>query len=210
MTPGPGQPPGEVILRNSPAFAYQTNLVTHLPDLDRPLQYDIAFGGNFFALMDVSQLNLKIHSSNSAKLIHYGMLLRESINREVEITHPLYPDLKGVDLVEFYEPPSEKLSPTRNTVVFGNHQLDRSPCGTGTSAKMALLAQKGQLHPGERYCSESITGAHFEGWIEPGPQLGKYSTWIPYIQGKAFITGLNRWVGEEKDPFMKGFLLARE
>jgi len=185
-------------------------LSIHLPGSDKRILFDIAFGGNFFALVDATQLGLKIHPGNSAKLIQFGMLLRKLINQEMTINHPLFPEMKSVDLVEFYEPCDNKNFPTRNAVVFGDHQLDRSPCGTGTCAKMALLAEKGLLAPGERFTSESIIGTHFTGWVEPGSSSGQDRTWIPFIQGRSYITGLNQLVAEEGDPFVDGFLLSRE
>ena len=134
--------------------------------------------------------------------------LRDVINREVPVRHPLEPDIDRVELVEFYkEVPQEGL--TRNCVVFAEGSVDRSPCGTGTSAKLALLAAEGKLRPGEVFVHQSVTGSLFRGGFEPGPQVGPYETVLPWVRGRPSVTGFNLLVEQAGDELGGGFLLGR-
>lgn len=136
-----------------------------------------------------------------------ALLLREVINREIKVAHPTLPHIKTVDLVEIYGAATSEAATYRNVVIFGEGQVDRSPCGTGTSAKMATLYAKGQLAVGEDFVYESIIGTTFKGRIEETATVGPFDAVIPKIQGSAWITGFHQFVMDETDPVKYGFSL---
>ena len=196
----------EVSILNVPAFLYKENLVTELPDVGE-IHFDISFGGSFFALVDAREIGISLELQNVEKLTHIGMALREKINRTVEIKHP-YLDITTVDLVEFYDTTENEKADLKNCVVFGDAQVDRSPCGTGTSAKMAALYAKGKMKPGDKFVYESITGSLFKGEIAQEVEIDGKNGIIPKITGSAYITGINNWILDDDDPLECGFLLG--
>ncbi len=195
----------EVKLRNVPSFLYDTKEVD-VPGFGK-VEIDIAFGGNFFAIVDVKQVKLKINPKNSLKLIDAGLKIRDAINKQVEVIHPMKKYINKVNLVEFYDDPDIPEAHCKNVVVFGNGQIDRSPCGTGTSAKIATLYAKGKLKLGEEFIHESILKTVFRGKALKETKIGKFKGIIPEIKGKAYITGFNQLVMDPKDPLKHGFQL---
>ena len=139
----------------------------------------------------------------------FGIRLREKINRTIPIRHP-YLNITTVDLVEIYGPADNPAADRKNVVIFGNAQADRSPCGTGTSAKLATLYAKGELAPGEEFVYESITGSMFRGVITSEIDIQGRKAVIPRITGSAYITGYNEWVLDDRDPLRDGFLLGEQ
>lgn len=195
-----------VSIENVPAFLYKENIKVNLPKLGE-IPVDISFGGSFFALVDSKDLNLKVSLKNIEKLTELALIIREEINKKVKIRHPNNPDINKVDLVEIYDEPSNNKANLKNVVIFGNGQFDRSPCGTGTSAKMAYLYRKGKLQRNEIFVYESITGTMFKGRVLREEKIGKYEGIIPEIKGRAFITGFSSLVAEAEDPFKHGLIL---
>lgn len=193
-------------IQNVPAFLYRENLTEDIEGWG-PITYDIAFGGSFFALVDARSIALSLDISNVETITELGMELREAINRDVEIQHPTL-DITTVDLVEFYGPSVDPRADLKNCVIFGDAQVDRSPCGTGTSAKMAALVAKGELPIGQKFVYESITGSFFEGVPLQETEIGGIRGIIPQITGSAHIIGLNDWVIDPADGLRYGFLLG--
>lgn len=196
----------EVSILNVPAFLYKEGLTVELPDIGE-VNFDISFGGSFFALVDAKEIGVPLELQNVEKLTNIGMSLREKINETVEIKHP-YLDITTVDLVEFYDTTENKKANLKNCVIFGDAQVDRSPCGTGTSAKMAALYAKGKMKPGDTFIYESITGSLFKGEIEQEVDVDGKNGIIPKITGSAYITGINNWILDNDDPLERGFLLG--
>ena len=196
----------EVSILNVPAFLYQKGLKTNLPGIGE-VHFDISFGGSFFALVNAKEIGIPLEIQNVEKLTEVGMALREKINRTIEIRHP-YLDITTVDLVEFYDETDNKKANLKNCVIFGNAQVDRSPCGTGTSAKMAALYAEGKLKPGETFVYESITGSMFRGEIAQEVEINGRKGIIPKITGSAYITGINTWLLDDQDSLEYGFLLG--
>ena len=135
------------------------------------------------------------------------MKLLTEINRKISVKHPAL-DIKTVDLVEFYSHTDTEKANMKNCVVFGDGQIDRSPCGTGTSAKIASLYAKGQLKLGEEFVYESITGTLFRAVAMSETEVGGYRAIIPQITGNAYLTGISQWILDERDPQEYGFLLG--
>lgn len=196
----------EVSILNVPAFLYQENLAIETVKWGK-ITYDISFGGSFFALVDAEAIDLSLEMENIDTITALGMELLEKINASVEIKHP-YLDITTVDLVEFYSHTTNPNATMKNCVIFGNAQADRSPCGTGTSAKLAALYAKGKLDLHEEFIYESITGSLFRGEAVQEVEIGGKKGIIPQITGSAYITGHNEWIIDDQDPLKYGFLLG--
>lgn len=196
----------EVSILNVPAFLYKEDLTVESRDWGT-ISYDISFGGSFFALVDAEAIGLQLELENIEAITELGMELLAAINATVEIKHP-YLDITTVDLVEFYSHTKNKIADMKNCVIFGDAQADRSPCGTGTSAKLADLYAKGVLGLHEEFVYESITGSLFRGEAVQEVEIGGRKGIIPQITGSAYITGLNEWITDEQDPLKYGFLLG--
>ena len=192
---------GPVTLRNVPAFYYES-VDIELPGLGK-IKVDISYGGNFFALVNVNQLGLSLDTGPLDKLKAMGLEIRELVNEAVSIVHPGTGKSARVDLTEIYQDGD----PVKNMVIFGNGQVDRSPCGTGTCAKMAWLYKMGRLDVGQIYHHESILNTRFVGKIAAETRVGDKVAIVPEITGSAHITGFHQFVAESKDPFKTGFLL---
>lgn len=197
----------EASIVNVPSFLYKEGVVIYVPNIGN-VKVDISFGGSFFALVDSRELGIDICPENSTKLTEIGLMIRDIINSTVEIKHPTLEHIKTVDLVEIYGPAKNSKATYQNVVVFGEGQVDRSPCGTGTSAKMAALYAKGKLNIGEDFIYESILGTMFKGRILEETMVGSYKGIIPEITGSAYITGFNHFVIDEDDPVKYGFSLS--
>lgn len=196
----------EVSFVNVPAFLYKRDLEVELPGVGT-VKFDISFGGSFFAIVHAKQLGITIEPKNTSKLTEVALELRDIINETVEIQHPTLAHIKTVDLVEIYDEPTHPEATYKNVVIFGQGQVDRSPCGTGTCAKLATLHAKGELKQGEKFVYESILGTLFKGEIVGTDKVGDYDAIIPKISGAAYITGFNQLVIDEKDPVKHGFIL---
>lgn len=196
----------EVSIINVPAFLYKKDLTVNLDGYGE-IKFDISFGGSFFAIVSSKQFGITVEPKNSSKLSDLGLVLRDEINKTIEISHPELAHIKSVDLVEFYDDPTHPEADYKNVVVFGQGQVDRSPCGTGTSAKLATLHAKGQLGEDELFIYESILGTLFKGRIVGKTKIGEYDAIIPEISGSAYITGFNHFVIDPEDPVKYGFTL---
>ncbi|HHN8247140.1 TPA: proline racemase [Clostridioides difficile] len=196
----------EVSFLNVPAFLYKEGVEVDLPGVGT-VKFDISFGGSFFAIIHASQLGLKIEPQNAGKLTELAMKLRDIINEKIEIQHPTLAHIKTVDLVEIYDEPTHPEATYKNVVIFGQGQVDRSPCGTGTSAKLATLHAKGELKVGEKFVYESILGTLFKGEIVEETKVVDFNAVVPKITGSAYITGFNHFVIDEEDPLKHGFIL---
>ena len=195
-----------VSFQNVPSFLYKQDQEVELPEYGR-IRFDISFGGSFFAIVKAEQVGLSIVPENAEKLKALGIALRDIINREIPVMHPTLSHIHTVDLVEWWSETETKGATLKNCVVFGKGQVDRSPCGTGTSAKMATLFARGELKVGESFYYESILGTIFEGKILDTAKVGGYDAVIPQITGSAYITAFNHFVMEKNDPLKYGFVL---
>ncbi len=195
----------EVSIQNVPAFCYKENVELEIEG--RRITLDISFGGSFFALVNCEQIGCEICDKDLNTIIPWGMKILDTINHTIPIRHP-YLDISTVDLVEFYGQSFDEGTDMKNVVIFGKGQFDRSPCGTGTSAKIAHLHAKHKLAPGDEFRYESITGTIFKGEIVGELDLldGTHAI-IPRITSTAYITGISHWLSNEEDPLNTGFLV---
>ena len=196
----------EVSFVNVESFVYKKAVALQVAKIGE-ITLDIAFGGSFFAIVDAKELGLKVTRDNAFKLSEIGMKIRDAVNEQIEVKHPRLAHIKSVDLVEIYDEPTHPKANYKNVVVFGAGQLDRSPCGTGTSAKMATLFAKGALKIGETFVYESILGTLFTGKIIGINEVAGIKAIVPEISGSAYITGYNNIIIDPKDPLATGFTL---
>lgn len=195
-----------VSFENVESFLYKENVAVSVPDIGT-VHVDISFGGSFFAILKAEEVGLTIEPKNASRFTEAGLKIREAINQNIEIQHPRLKHIKTVDLVEFYGPAKSPEATYQNVVVFGDGQVDRSPCGTGTSAKLATLYAKNELKIGESFVYESILGTMFKGEITKETRVGNYQAIIPKVTGSAYITGFNQFLVDPKDSLKNGFLL---
>ena len=197
----------EVSFKNVESFLYKRDLELDVEGVGH-IKFDISFGGSFFCILSADQLGLEVKPENASKLKEAGLKIRDAVNANIEIQHPTLSHIKSVDLVEIYDKPSHPEATYKNVVVFGDGNIDRSPCGTGTSAKLATLYAKGELKPGEPFVYESILGTLFKGRIVEERKLADFDAIIPEITGSGYILGFSNYVYDPDDALTYGFLLG--
>ena len=199
-----------VSFQNTPVFVHKQGACLSLPDLG-PLSVDIVYSGGFFALIDAQDLGLDLVPRNAEALAQLGVDLRCAANSQLQVRHPEQHHVTTIDGVEFHEPvrrqPDGSLR-ARNVASFGDRTIDRSPCGTGTCARMAVLHARGDLAVGQRFISESIIGTRFVGQIVEETRVGGAQAIIPQVTGRAHLTGFHQFVLDPDDPFPGGFSLS--
>lgn len=166
---------------------------------------DVAYGGNFYAIVDPQPGFTGIQDYTADQLVAWSRALRTRINQVVDMVHLEQPDIAGVSHVLWTGDPLDPASTARNAVFYGEKAIDRSPCGTGTSARMAQWYAKGKLKPGDAFVHESIIGSTFTGRIEEETTVAGRPAIVPSIEGWARITGYNTLFMDDEDPFNHGF-----
>ena len=198
---------GDITLRNVKSFSYLRDIEVQTERFG-VVNVDIAYGGTFYAIVQAEDLGLEIVPEKSRRIVEYGEVLRKSIQEQVEIRHPQGSRLAKVLQILFTAPPTHPEAHFKNTVIVPPAALDRSPCGTGTSARMADLYAKKELRVGDEFVHESITGTLFRGKIVGETREGDLPAIIPEVTGRAYVTGFQQLVAEIDDPFKRGFLLT--
>jgi len=194
-----------VSFTNVPSFVYKQNCTADLPGVGT-VTFDISFGGSFFAIIHAGQLKHAIRKENLPALIPLALQLRDIINKTIPVKHPTLP-ITTVDLVEIYDEPVNPKANAQNVVIFGDGNVDRSPCGTGTCAKLALLHAEGKFGLNKPFIYESVLGTLFTGEILGETMVKDTKAIIPQITGSAYITGISQLVIDDNDPFKYGFQL---
>jgi proline racemase len=194
-----------VTLRNVPAFVVELDATVELASLGT-VRYDMAFGGNFYALVQAASVGIDPIPANAGQLIATGLELAAAINATRMPIHPLDSAIAGCKHVVFHAPGHDGAD-ARNATAIHPGWLDRSPCGTGTSARMAALHARGQLAIGQEFVNESIIGSRFTGRLVAETSLGATRAVIPEITGRAWITGIGDYLLDPSDPFPAGFTL---
>jgi 4-hydroxyproline epimerase len=194
-----------VRLTNVPSFLHSAELTADCPELGE-LTIDVAYGGNFYAIVDVQKNFKGLEHYSADKLIAWARELRKNINTKYEFIHPLDTTIKGCSHILWTGAVLDKDSTARNAVFYGEKAIDRSPCGTGTSARMAQWYAKGRLKKGDEFIHESIIGSKFIGRIEEETVVDGKPGIRPSIEGWARIYGHNTiWIDKEDDPYAFGF-----
>ncbi len=190
--------------RNVASYLAAEGLQIEIPELG-PLTVDVAYGGNYYVIVEPQGAYTGVDDLGAARLISSSQAVREKVRQIFNPVHPLEPSINGVSHVLWADAPATDGADGRNAVFYGENAIDRSPCGTGTSARMAHLHAKGRLKVGDRFVHESYIRSRFIGRVEEETTLGDHRAIIPSIGGSALTTGFNTiWV-DRADPFWKGF-----
>lgn len=195
-----------VTFTNVPSFLYRKDVLVDVPEVGE-VTLDIAYGGNFYGIVDARLLGLALEPANSKRIVQTAIRIREAVNRQIEVVHPEIPVIRGMTHVEFYSNAVSSLADCRNTVVVPPGGIDRSPCGTGTSAKVAVLYTKGELAIKQQFVHESIVGSLFYAQVLKETQVGGLPAVVPQVSGSAWVTGFHHFVLNGKDEQNTGFLL---
>ena len=194
-----------VRLTNIASFLYKEQLKVECPDLGL-IKVDVAYGGNFYAIVDPQENFSGIQDCTAGDLIRWSGVVRQSLNEQYEFQHPTETHIKGLSHLLWTGDTISPEADARNAVFYGDKAIDRSPCGTGTSARMAQWAAQGKLKVGDRFVHESFIGSQFIGRVEEATNCGAYPAIIPSIQGWAKVTGYNNiMIDPEDDPYAYGF-----
>lgn len=198
-----------VRMTNVPSFLYSSGLEVDCPELGGTLVFDVAYGGNFYAIIEAQEIYSDLSQLNAADIVRLSPLLRERINKRHTFSHPEDERLSHMRHVLWAGKPLKPDSDARNAVFYGDAAIDRSPCGTGTSSRMAQLAARGQLSTGDEFVHESYIGSQFRGRVEAETRVGNYAAIVPSIEGWARIYGHNEiCVDPQDDPFWAGFTVT--
>ena len=193
-----------VRLTNVMSYLALSEVRVDCPELGE-LVLDIAYGGNFYAIVEPQKHYPGLEEFSAGQILRLSPLLRRAVNEAVDLVHPEDPTIRGVHHIQWTGRPRSPRAHARNAVFYGDKAIDRSPCGTGTSARMAQLAARGRLKPGDAFIHESIIGSEFEGRIEAATELAGRPAIVPSIAGWARMTGLNTIFVDERDPYWRGF-----
>ncbi|ATW27698.1 proline racemase family protein [Candidatus Formimonas warabiya] len=196
-----------VTFLNAPAFVIGRDYCVDTPEFGRVV-FDVAYGGNMYAILSAAALGLELVPERSKEIVAKGVLLRKYINEQIQVRHPLLPFVDKVTHIEFSAPSATPGVSARNAVIITSAAIDRSPCGTGTSAKMALLHAKGELKVNETFVHESLIGSIFTCRIIEETEIAGMPAIVPEISGRAFITGMSTFMMDPEDPLAEGFELS--
>jgi len=198
-----------VRLTNVPSFLHSSGLEVDCPELGGALRFDMAYGGNFYAIIEPQGIYQDLEQLTAADIVRLSALLRDRINDKYRFSHPDDDRLSHMRHVMWTGRPVKPDSNARNAVFYGDSAIDRSPCGTGTSSRMAQLAARGELAPGESFVHESYIGSQFTGCIEAITRVGEFPAIVPSVEGWARVYGHNViTVDPDDDPFWQGFVVT--
>lgn len=193
-----------VRLTNVPSYLAAEEIEVECPDLGL-LTVDVAYGGNYYAIVDPQKNFSGIHNYTAGDLIRWSPVIRRRINESHTFIHPDNPTINGLSHILWTGDTLSADADARNAVFYGDKAIDRSPCGTGTSARMAQWAAKGKLKVGDRFVHESFIGSKFTGRVEAPARVGEYEGIVPSVEGWAMITGYNTIIIDDDDPYAHGF-----
>lgn len=193
-----------VRIRNVPSYLAAEGVKIDVPGFGA-LSVDVAYGGNYYAIVEPQGAYRGLDALGAAGILSLSPVVRKLVRERFEPVHPLDPTIRGVSHVLWADAPKGAGADGRNAVFYGDKAIDRSPCGTGTSARLAHLFAKGRLKVGDRFVHESYIGSRFIGRIEAETEIGGQRAVIPSVEGSAIATGRNEiWIDDE-DPFAHGF-----
>ncbi len=208
-----------VTFRNVPAFAVHLDARIEVPTIGEVV-VDVAYGGMFYVIADAQKLGIDLNPESGRDIVRISEIIRAAASEQLVAIHPEVPEFNGITISQLSGPPTTPGAHLKNavTVPTGGFDwknraswtgaLDRSPCGTGTCAKMAVLYAKGKLGLGEDFHHEGILGTIFTGRLESEQQVGEFSGVIPTVSGQAWITGFSNYVLDPSDPFPQGFTMG--
>ena len=196
-----------VKITNVASFLAAENVTVDCPELGE-ITLDVAYGGNFYAIVEPQENYRGLDHIGAQGVLSISPKLRALLNEKLELVHPDDPTIRGVSHIQWSDQPRAAGADLRNAVFYGDKAIDRSPCGTGTSARMAHLVAKGRLQLGDSFVHESMIGSLFTGRVEAPAEVGGKPAIVPSIEGSAYMTGLNTLFLDERDPYVHGFQLV--
>ncbi len=189
-----------------PSFVFDTGRNIDVPGYGS-LRIDLVCAGGFFAMVSTKETGLDLIPGNMPILADLGMKIIDAANEQLRVYHPLRPEVTTIDVTEFYDPENHHLKKGKNVVVYGESHIDRSPCGTGTAAKLTLLHYHAMVSINEPFVNMSPLDTSFVGEIIDTMMIGSFKGVSVRIKGNAHLTGINRFFSEPDDPFPKGFII---
>jgi trans-L-3-hydroxyproline dehydratase len=195
-----------VRFKNVPSFVSELNAVINVPKLGK-ITYDLAFGGAFYAFVRSKDIGLSCTPEYVSDLIENGRLIKQAIMNSREIVHPVEKDLGFLYGIIFTDDADVENVHSKHCCIFAEGEVDRSPTGTGVSARLAILQKKNQLQSGQNNVIQSIIGSSFSGSIIGQTTLNEIEAIVPEIKGSAYITGIHEFLIHPDDPLNKGFIL---
>jgi proline racemase len=208
-----------VTFRNVPAFATHLDAPVEVPHLGT-VTVDVAYGGMFYVIADAERFGLRLTPDEGADIVRITEMIKAAAAEQLPVVHPEQPGFAGITIGQLSGPPHDAANSRRNAVTVSTGKLewdrpatwtgaiDRSPCGTGTCAKMAILHARGQLRVGDEFRHEGILGTVFTGRVVEETTAGQYRAIVPTITGQAWITGFATYVLDPTDPFPDGFTVG--
>jgi proline racemase len=195
-----------VSIRMVPSFVYAVDRAVDVPTLGR-ISMDLVCVGGFFAMIDAGAAGLDLSAETGERLVSAGMAVIDAANRSLTVRHPERPEVCTVDVAEFYAEIPGQESGGKSAVIYGESHIDRSPCGTGTTAKMTLLHHRGRLSLNQPYQNAGLLGTVFTGRLVEETSVGDLPAVVGEVRGSAQITGISEFVVDPEDPFPEGFLV---
>ncbi len=196
-----------VRITNVASYLAMSDVTVDVPGLGE-LTFDISYGGNFYAILEPQKNFAGLESISAGDVLRYSPIIRKILNDKIAPVHPENPTIQGIGHVMWTGTPRDPKAHARNAVFYGDKAIDRSPCGTGTSARMAQLAARGTLKVGDDFVHESIIGSLFEGRVEEITRVGNHAAIVPSISGWARQHGINTIFVDSRDPFAHGFSVS--
>ena len=201
---GDGRFVDRVRIHNIPSFLAAEGVRIDCPGVGE-LVFDVAYGGNFYAILEPQPNWPGLEESSADEILRLSPIVRRLANQAIAVTHPDDPTIAGISHIQWTGAARDRRAHARNAVFYGDRAIDRSPCGTGTSARMAQLAARGTLRPGDEFIHESIIGSLFDGRVEEATTVGNLPAIRPSIAGWARQHGDNTITVDPRDPFAHGF-----
>ena len=208
-----------VTFENVPAFSVYTNESISVPEIGE-VKVDVAYGGMFYVILDSEELGLKLSPENGGEIVRVAEMVKAIASEKLPVVHPENKEISGITIAVVSGPPENPAATLKNVVVVSTGKLDwdrpetwkgvidRSPCGTGTCAKMASLFEKNMLDVDTDFIHEGILGTTFTGRLVRKTKVGSYDAVVPTITGRAWITGFAQYVVDDSDPFPEGFTIG--
>lgn len=196
-----------VAINMVPSFVYATAKEIEVKGFGK-VEVDLVCTGGFFAMVDSSRIGIEPVLANKDLLTDLGMKIIDAANEQLTVSHPMRPDVVTVDVTEFYDSEYDgQIHSGRGVVIYGESHADRSPCGTGTSAKLTLLHHYGKIGMNQKYINYSPLGTFFEAKLVKKEKIGSVDGFIVQIKGMAYLTGIHHYIVEDSDPFQQGFIM---